>query len=57
MFIRSTALGTHTTGTVVVARRVRMARSRRMTSGLASRPAMVSSHMLTWYAESLEPEK
>jgi hypothetical protein len=34
-----------------------MKRSRRMTSGRPSSSAMVSSHMLTWYAESGEPEK
>ncbi len=57
MFIRCTPPGTQMTGTVVGARLFRMARSRRMISGLESRFSMVSSHMLTWYAESFEPEK
>ncbi|CAM5252325.1 hypothetical protein SHIRM173S_01228 [Streptomyces hirsutus] len=56
-FIRCTPPGTQTTGTVVGARLARMTRSRRMTSGRVSSCSMASSHMLTWYAESLEPEK
>ncbi len=57
MFIRCTPPGTQMTGTVVGARFCSMTRSRRMISGLESSFSMVSSHMLTWYAESLEPEK
>ncbi len=56
-FIRCTPPGTQMTGTVVGARLFRMTRSRRMISGLESSFSIVSSHMLTWYAESLEPEK
>lgn len=48
MFIRCTPPGTQMTGTVVGARLFRMARSRRMISGLESSFSMVSSHMLTW---------
>lgn len=34
-----------------------MTRSLRTISGRVSSCSIVSSHMLTWYAESLEPEK
>lgn len=56
-FIRCMPPGTQMTGTAVAASFCTMPRSRMMIRGRPSICSIVSSHMLTWYAESSEPEK